>query len=38
MSEADRGLICPACLSEAVERLISTFATTGCGGGQSRFT
>jgi hypothetical protein len=39
MQDADRELECPECRSDAVERLLSTFATGGCtpsGGG--RFT
>lgn len=39
-SDADRDLICPQCRSEQIERLLSTFATTGCGpgAGAGRFT
>jgi putative FmdB family regulatory protein len=35
MQDADRGLICPKCESEEVERLLSTFASSGgeTGGG-----
>ncbi|MEZ5400030.1 MAG: zinc ribbon domain-containing protein [Bryobacteraceae bacterium] len=38
MSEADTGLACPRCASQKVERLLSAFATAGCGGGSGRFT
>jgi len=39
MSDADRDLECPDCRSEEVERLLSSFATGGCGqGGRGRFT
>jgi putative FmdB family regulatory protein len=41
ISEADRGIECPECASEEIERLLSAFATTGCGsggGGRGRFT
>ena len=39
MKDADRDLECPECLSEAVERLISTFAAGGCSpSGAGRFT
>jgi len=39
MQDADRGLECPECRSEAVERLLSTFATGGCApSGSGRFT
>jgi len=39
MKDADQDLKCPDCLSEEVERLLSTFATTGCGTSNSgRFT
>jgi putative FmdB family regulatory protein len=39
MSEADDGLLCPRCSSGRVERLLSSFATGGCGtGGGGRFT
>lgn len=31
MTDADRDLECPDCLSAEVERLFSTFATSGCG-------
>jgi putative FmdB family regulatory protein len=31
MSEADRGVECPECRSEDVQRVLSTFATGGCG-------
>ena len=31
MSEADRGVECPECRSEEVQRMLSTFATGGCG-------
>lgn len=37
-SDADRDLICPECRSEEVKRLVSSFATSGCGGGGGRFT
>ena len=37
MSDSDRDLVCPECRSEAVERLMSAFATKGCGG-NGRFT
>ena len=37
--DADRDVVCPDCRSEEVERLLSTFATGGCGAsGSSRFT
>ena len=39
MSDADRDLECPDCRSLQVERLLSTFATGGCGTSASgRFT
>lgn len=40
MQDADRELECPECLSEEVERLLSTFASGGCSpsGGSGRFT
>jgi putative FmdB family regulatory protein len=39
IADADRDLVCPACRSEQVERLFSTFATGGCGpSGSGRFT
>jgi hypothetical protein len=38
IAEADRDLECPDCRSEEVERLVSTFATAGCGPGKGRFT
>lgn len=39
MSEADRGVACPECRSEEVQRVLSTFATGGCGAsGGGRFT
>jgi len=31
MQDADRDLICPQCRSLEVERMLSTFATGGCG-------
>ena len=31
MQEADRDLECPYCESQKVERLLSSFATGGCG-------
>ena len=37
MSDADRDLVCPECRSEEVKRLLSSFATSGCGG-RGRFT
>jgi putative FmdB family regulatory protein len=37
MSEADRAGECPECRSEEVVRILSTFATGGCGPG-GRFT
>jgi putative FmdB family regulatory protein len=38
-SEADRDLECPECKSDRVERLVSSFATGGCGAGAGgRFT
>jgi putative FmdB family regulatory protein len=36
MNDADRDLKCPVCLSAEVERLLSTFATSGCGTSASR--
>jgi putative FmdB family regulatory protein len=39
MQDADGGLECPECLSEEVERLLSTFAAGSCSaGGSGRFT
>jgi len=38
MQDADRDLTCPECRSEAVERLLSTFSSGGCGSSGSRFT
>ena len=40
MSDSDAGVQCPYCLAEEVERLLSAFATSGCGSsaGRSRFT
>jgi putative FmdB family regulatory protein len=39
MQDADQGVECPECESEEVERLLSSFATGGCGAGAgSRFT
>ena len=39
MSEEDRGVACPECQSEEVQRQLSTFATGGCGSpGGGRFT
>jgi putative FmdB family regulatory protein len=41
MTEADCGVICPQCQSEKVQRMFSTFATSGgCGpaGGGGGFT
>ncbi|HKE22122.1 MAG TPA: zinc ribbon domain-containing protein [Bryobacteraceae bacterium] len=38
IAEADRDLECPDCRSAEVERLLSTFATSGCGPGKGRFT
>ncbi|MCC7156659.1 MAG: zinc ribbon domain-containing protein [Bryobacterales bacterium] len=37
MSDADKDLECPDCHSEKVERQVSGFAMTGCGGGSGRF-
>jgi putative FmdB family regulatory protein len=37
MADADRNLQCPKCESEEIERLLSAFATGGCGVG-SRFS
>lgn len=37
-SEADKDVVCPECESENVERILSGFATGGCGSGSSRFT
>jgi putative FmdB family regulatory protein len=37
MQDADRELQCPDCQSDEIERLLSTFATTGCST-SSRFT
>ena len=34
--DTDLGLKCPKCLSEEIERIISSFATGGCGGGTGR--
>jgi len=31
MADADRELECPDCRSAEIERLLSTFATSGCG-------
>lgn len=30
MADADRGVVCPACESEQIERLLSTFAAGIC--------
>ncbi|HKW99572.1 MAG TPA: zinc ribbon domain-containing protein [Bryobacteraceae bacterium] len=41
MQDADRELECPDCRSEEIERLLSKFATGGCGtsgSGPGRFT
>ena len=39
IDDADRGVECPECQSAEVERLLSTFATGGCGSpGPGRFT
>ncbi len=39
IADADRAMQCPHCESEATERLLSSFATGGCGGGgNSPFT
>jgi putative FmdB family regulatory protein len=39
MQDADSGAKCPDCDSEECERLLSTFATSGCGTSSSgRFT
>ena len=35
MSDADKDLVCPKCESEEVERMVSTFASTGGGCGPS---
>jgi putative FmdB family regulatory protein len=36
INDADDGLECPDCHSEAVERLLSTFSAAGCGISGSR--
>jgi putative FmdB family regulatory protein len=36
MSDADRDVICPECSSDHVRRLLSSFATSGCGAGTRR--
>ncbi len=36
MQDADREIQCPECLSDEVERLLSSFATGGCGAGAGR--
>ncbi|MFN7925961.1 MAG: zinc ribbon domain-containing protein [Bryobacteraceae bacterium] len=38
MADADTNVICPRCASQKVVRLLSGFATTGCGGGPGRFS
>jgi putative FmdB family regulatory protein len=39
MQDADRKQECPECRSENIERLLSSFATRGCGtSGSGRFT
>ncbi len=39
MQDADRDLVCPECESKAVERLLSTFASTGgCGPARGGFS
>jgi ribosomal protein L37AE/L43A len=39
MADADRDLQCPECRSKKVERVLSTFATGGCGPARGgRFT
>ncbi|HEY1336984.1 MAG TPA: zinc ribbon domain-containing protein [Bryobacteraceae bacterium] len=39
MQDADREQECPECLSQEVERLVSTFAAGGCSpSGSGRFT
>jgi putative FmdB family regulatory protein len=39
MKDADEALECPNCQSAEVERLLSTFATSGCGtSGSGKFT
>lgn len=37
MQDAERDLECPACHSEEVERLLSSFTAGGCGRGNGRF-
>ena len=39
-ADADRDLVCPECRSSEVNRLLSTFATSGCASspGRGRFT
>lgn len=38
-TQTDEDVICPECESEQVERILSGFATGGCGsGGGGRFT
>jgi putative FmdB family regulatory protein len=36
MADADRDLVCPECSSDHIRRLLSCFATGGCGTGSSR--
>jgi hypothetical protein len=39
MQDAERNLECPECRSKDIERLLSSFATRGCGtSGSGRFT
>ena len=39
MQDADREQECPECLSQEIERLVSTFAAGGCSpSGSGRFT
>ncbi|HTP33532.1 MAG TPA: zinc ribbon domain-containing protein [Candidatus Acidoferrales bacterium] len=39
MQDADRGVECPECRSEEVERLMSTFSAGGCSlSGSGKFT
>ncbi|HVP65381.1 MAG TPA: zinc ribbon domain-containing protein [candidate division Zixibacteria bacterium] len=37
LRETGSGLKCPKCKSVAIERVLSTFATGGCGSSGSRF-
>jgi putative FmdB family regulatory protein len=37
-SQSDDDILCPECGAEEIERILSAFATGGCGSGSGRFT